>query len=74
MTHIFALLPPVKVDEGEWERNVEGRQLGGAAASLARLEGDHEVDEAGGALRTELGHQIGAKHVVQELLEALVDG
>ena len=74
VTHIFALLPPVKVDEGEGEGYVERRQLGGAAAPLARLEGDHEVDVAGGTLRPERAHQLGAEHVVQELLEALVDG
>ena len=74
VTHIFALLPPVKVDEGEGEGDVERGQLVGAAAPLAGLEGDHEVDEAGGPLRSELGHQLSAEHVVQELLETLVDG
>ena len=71
--HIFALLLSVEVDEGEGERYVEGRQLGGGAAPLARLEGDHEVDVAGGPLRPELRHELPPKHVVQELLEALVD-
>ena len=73
-THIFSLLPPVEVDEGEGERDVERRQLGGAAAPLARLEGDHQVDVAGGTLRAEVGHQLGPEHVTQQILEALVHG
>ena len=73
-THIFSPLPPVEVDEGEWECDVEGGQLGWAAAPLPRLEGDHQVDVAGGTLRAEVGHQLGPEHVTQQILEALVHG
>ena len=71
-TYIFIPEFPVEVYEGERECDVERCQLVGVRAALARLKGDHQIDETSRSLSAKFLETVATKNCHQKRLESRI--